>query len=62
MPNNHDTSIVTSSNNVVLNQENHFKKINKNVLLDLTPKPSNTIKSIDVKEWDNLVKETQTSH
>ena len=63
LPNNPDASIVTSSNNVVSNQENHHpKKTNKNVLLDLAPKLSNTTKSIDVKEWDNLVKKTQTSH
>ena len=62
MPNNPDTSIVTNSNNIVSNQENHPKKTNKNVLLDLAPKPSNTTKSIDVKAWDNLVKKTQTSH
>ena len=62
LPNNSDTSIVISSKNVVSNQENHPKKTNKNVLLDLAPRPSNTTKSIDVKKWDNLVKKTQTSH
>ena len=56
MPNNPDTSIATSNNNVVSNQENHHpKKTNKNVLLDLAPKPSNTTKSIDIKACDNLM-------
>lgn len=55
---------VTNSNNIVSNHENHSKKINKNVLLDLAPKPSNTTKIIDVKAWDNLVRQTtiQISH
>ena len=60
LSNNPDTSIVTSSNNVVSNQENHHpKKTNKNVLLDLAPKPSNRTKSIDVKAWDNLMSQVQ---
>ena len=55
---------VTNSNNIVSNHENHSKKINKNVLLDLVPSPSNTTKMKDVKAWDNLVRQTtiQISH
>ena len=54
-----NTNNVTNSNNIVSNHENHSKKINKNVLLDLAPKPSNTTKMIDVKAWNNLMKQTQ---
>ncbi|MGI0050097.1 MAG: hypothetical protein ACRD8K_00030, partial [Nitrososphaeraceae archaeon] len=44
-----NTNNVTNSNNIVSNHENHSKKINKNVLLDLAPRPSNTTKIIDAK-------------
>ena len=57
LPNNPDTS----SNNVVSNQQNHLKKTNPNILVDLAPKLSNTTKSIDAKALDNLVKKTQTT-
>ena len=35
----------------------HPKKTNTNVLVDLAPKPSNTTKTIDVKAWDNLMRQ-----
>ena len=59
-----NTTNVTNSNNIVSNHENHAKKTNTNVLLDLAPKPSNTTKMIDVKAWDNLVRQAtiQISH
>ncbi|MGI9012441.1 MAG: PQQ-dependent sugar dehydrogenase [Nitrososphaeraceae archaeon] len=60
--NNNTTTI--SSSNLVSNQENHPKKTNTNVLFDIAPKPSNTTKTIDVKAWDNLMRQTieRTSH
>jgi hypothetical protein len=51
-----DNTTVTNSNNLVSKQENHPKK-NTNVLFDLAPKPSNTTKMIDVKAWDNLMRQ-----
>ena len=59
-----NTNNVNNSKNIVLNHENHSKKINKNVLMDLAPSPSNTTKMIDLKAWDNLVRQTtiQISH
>ena len=49
---------------LVSKQQNHPKKTNTNVLFDLAPKPSNTTKMIDVKAWDNLMKQKleQTYH
>ena len=54
------TTITTGS--IVSNQENHSNKTNTNVLVDLAPKPSNTTKTIDVKAWDNLMKQNLNNH
>ena len=51
------TDTNTSNSMIVSNQENHSKKTNTNVLVDLAPKPSNTTKTIDVKAWDNLMRQ-----
>ena len=53
-------STETNTNTIAnsTNQENSPpKKTNTNVLLDLAPKPSNTTKMIDVKAWDNLMRQ-----
>ena len=48
----------TAANTDLLsNQENSPKKTNTNVLVDIAPKPSNTTKTIDVKAWDNLIRQ-----
>src|SRR5215212_7680633 len=52
------TNTNTTTNSIIVsNQENHYKKTNTNVLVDIAPKPSNTTKTIDVKAWDNLMKQ-----
>src|SRR5215208_4834805 len=52
------TNTNTTTNSIIVsNQENHYKKTNTNVLLHIAPKPSNTTKTIDVKAWDNLMKQ-----
>jgi hypothetical protein len=45
------------SNNVLSSQVDTSNKTNTNVLLGIAPKPSNTTKNIDVKAWDNLMKQ-----
>jgi aldose sugar dehydrogenase len=61
---NNIVSTITNNNTtdantaLISNQEDSPpKKTNTNVLLDIAPKPSNTTKTIDVKEWDNLMKQ-----
>ena len=47
---------------IVSNQENDSKKTNRIVLVNLAPKPSNTTKTIDVKAWDNLMRQNLNNH
>jgi aldose sugar dehydrogenase len=61
---NNIVSTITNNNTtdantaLISNQEDSPpKKTNTNVLLDIAPKPSNTTKKIDVKAWDNLMKQ-----
>jgi len=59
------TNTNTTTNSIIVsNQENHYKKTNTNVLVNIAPKPSNTTKTIDVKAWDNLMRQKldQTLH
>src|SRR5215211_7862065 len=59
------TNTNTTTNSIIVsNQENHYKKTNTNVLVDIAPKSSNTTKTIDVKAWDNLMRQKldQTLH
>ena len=52
-------SIDSTSNTVLSSKIDTSNKTNTNVLLDLAPKPSNTTKMIDVKAWDNLMRQAQ---
>ncbi|HEX7142951.1 MAG TPA: PQQ-dependent sugar dehydrogenase [Nitrososphaeraceae archaeon] len=48
----------TTNTDLLSNQEDSPpKKTNTNVLVDIAPKPSNTTKTIDVKAWDNLIRQ-----
>jgi hypothetical protein len=61
--NSNTISTITNANTTVANtdllsnQENSPKKTNTNVLVDIAPKPSNTTKTIDMKAWDNLIRQ-----
>ena len=48
-----------TSNTVLSSKLENSSKTNTNVLFDLAPKLSNTTKSIDVKAWDNLMRQVQ---
>jgi aldose sugar dehydrogenase len=52
-----NTNTTTTNTDLLSNQQNSPKKTNTNVLLDIAPKPSNTTQKIDVKAWDNLMKQ-----
>ena len=52
-----NANTTTANTNLLSNQENSPKKTNTNVLVDIAPKPSNTTKTIDVKAWDNLMRQ-----
>src|SRR5215204_5995613 len=55
-------NITKANTDLLSTQENSPKKANTNVLLDITPKPSNTTKKIDVEAWDNLMKQKGEQH
>jgi aldose sugar dehydrogenase len=59
-----NTNTTAANTDQLSNQEDSPKKTNTNVLLDIAPKISNTTKKIDVKAWDNLMKQKleQTLH
>jgi glucose/arabinose dehydrogenase len=61
-PNITNTNITKANTDLLSTQENSPKKANTNVLLDIAPKPSNTTKKIDVKAWDNLMKQKREQH
>ena len=52
-------SLDSISNTVLSSKIGNSNKTNTNVLFDLAPKPSNTTKNIDVKAWDNLMRQVQ---
>src|SRR5215212_1369041 len=53
-----NTNTIAANTDLLSNQENSPpKKTNTNVLVDIAPKLSNTTKKIDVKAWDNLMKQ-----
>jgi aldose sugar dehydrogenase len=62
IPNITNTNTPKANTNLLSTQENSPKKANTNVLLDIAPKPSNTTKKIDVKAWDNLMKQKGEQH
>jgi aldose sugar dehydrogenase len=52
-----NANTTAANTDLLSNQENSPKKTNTNVLVDIAPKPSNTTKTIDVKAWDNLIRQ-----
>ena len=52
-------SLDSTSNIVLSSKIENSNKTNTNLLFDLAPKPSNTTKNIDVKAWDNLMRQVQ---
>jgi glucose/arabinose dehydrogenase len=52
-----NANTTAANTDLLSNQENSLKKTNTNVLVDIAPKPSNTTKMIDVKAWDNLIRQ-----
>jgi aldose sugar dehydrogenase len=52
-----NANTTAANTDLLSNQENSPKKTNTNVLVDIAPKPSNTTKMIDVKAWDNLIRQ-----
>jgi aldose sugar dehydrogenase len=53
-----NTNTTAANTDLLSNQKDSPpKKTNTNGLLDIAPKPSNTTKKIDVKAWDNLMKQ-----
>ena len=52
-----DKSVGSMSNTILSSEVETSKKPNTNVLVNLAPKPSNTTKTIDVKAWDNLMRQ-----
>jgi aldose sugar dehydrogenase len=53
-----NANTTTANTDLLSNQENSSpKKPNTNVLVDIAPKQSNTTKTIDVKAWDNLIRQ-----
>ncbi|MDW3605306.1 MAG: PQQ-dependent sugar dehydrogenase [Nitrososphaeraceae archaeon] len=52
-----NANTTAANTDLLSNQENSPKKTNTNILVDIAPKPSNTTKTIDVKAWDNLIRQ-----
>jgi aldose sugar dehydrogenase len=52
-----NANTTAANTDLLSNQENSPKKTNTNVLVDIAPKPSNTTKTIDVKAWDNIIRQ-----